>query len=123
MKLKLTVSITAFMLTFFVSIYGNILSTSLKRSLFAFILFYIIASIADKLLEREVKQFKEIDLPKENIEIGSPEDLLDGEGQNVNDDFQPMQYDRIRTREKDIAEMDPQMVASLLNNLGDDSSK
>ncbi|OEF98628.1 hypothetical protein [Desulfuribacillus alkaliarsenatis] len=149
MKFKLILSLGAFLLTFIVSINSNILFTSIKRGIFALVIFYILASILEKILEREMKLFTETNnkIVKEdnNQELGKQErgsqqnsdseiDEKDGklglkeekiENGKEDLEFQTLDYDKIdsiktKSGDIDVDNMDPETIAKILRNLEDD---
>ncbi|OEH85841.1 hypothetical protein BHU72_03415 [Desulfuribacillus stibiiarsenatis] len=119
MKLRIFVSISAFVLTFLVSIYSNVFFTAIKRSIFSFILFYIIATIIEKLLEKEIMAFDQVENCQQDLDAQSSVSGETSDANKVNNnediDFQPLKYDEL-----DIDNMDPEMIAKILRNFDDD---
>jgi hypothetical protein len=126
MKVKLIVSISAFVLTVFISFHSNVFLTSIKRGIFAFVIFYIFSSIIVKLLEREMILFNEQkNTNNPSNDLNNANDIAietdDNKSYDLQDDFQPMKVEKLNNDE--IDNMDPKMIASILRNLEDDNDK
>ncbi len=139
MKMKLIVSMTAFCITFIVSIYNNLLWTSIKRGVLAFFIFYMIASILAKILATEVQAFQslqnQINDEQQHEDVMQTGDTQAGESQegdqteNPNSgiqgdddlDFQPIDFSKQSDSSSNADGMDPKVLAGLLNNFSDDN--
>ena len=144
--MKLIVSTTAFCIAFIVSIYNNLLLTSIKRSVFAFIIFFIVAAVLEKVLEPEVQAFQSYQEQTDENEQNENNENNDEKNDDNNDEnnlqaensqsdekqqsektgedaneFEPIDFSKMAEKQLDVDGMDPKLLANLLNNFSDDS--